>query len=276
MTLGSGNALKAFGLAALLLGMPAAQAQDAEPRAPFITTPPDVVERMLRFAGTREGDVVLDLGSGDGRIVIEAALKFGARGIGIELDPGLVEKSRERVREAKLAERVAIVHGDVLQADISKASVVTVYLLPSLIGRLQPRFIDELQPGTRIVSHAFYMPSWKADRTERMRIARRHDGQGDESSLYLWIVPAKARGLWEESAASPGWQLRVHQNFQEIEVEARYKGSVVPVTGASLSGTQLAWEGPAFAFRGRVEGDSIIGEVLEAGRSVPVVLRRKP
>ncbi len=274
MTAGWKSIFGSWALAGLLWAC-GAWAQEPEPRAPFITTPPDVVERMLRFAGTGAADVVVDLGSGDGRIVMDAARKFGARGVGIELDPGLVLKSRELVRQANLADRVSIVHGDVLLADISQASVVTVYLLPSLIGRLQPRFIDELKPGTRIVSHAFYMPSWKADRTEQMRIAQRHEGQGDQSTLYLWVVPAKARGLWEESGGG-GWQVQVHQNFQEIEVEARLRGSAVAVARASLTGTDIAWEGAGFAFSGRVEGDAIRGELLRDGRSSPLVLKKIP
>lgn len=264
------RSLAAWLLCAALSG---AWAQDGE-RAPFITTPPDVVERMLRFAGTGAGDVVVDLGSGDGRIVMDAARKFGARGVGIELDPVLVQKSRELVREADLADRVSIVQGDVLQADISQASVVTLYLLPSLIGRLQPRLIDELRPGTRIVSHAFYMPSWKADRTERVRIAQRHQGQGDESILYLWVVPAEVRGIWEAGAAAHGWRLRVQQNFQEIEVEAWREGAAVPVSRATLSGTQITWEGPGYSFSGRVEGNLIRGELLQDGRRAPLVLER--
>ena len=265
------GSLSAWLLCAALSG---AWAQDGE-RAPFITTPPDVVERMLRFAAVGPADVVVDLGSGDGRIVIDAARKFGARGIGIELDPSLVQKSRERVREANLAGRVSIVQGDVLQADISGASVVTVYLLPSLIGRLQPRFIGELKPGTRIVSHAFYMSGWKADRTERMRIAQRHQGQGDESILYLWVVPADVRGMWEAGPAAHGWRMRVQQNFQEIEVEAWREGATVPVSRATLSGTRVAWEGPGYSFSGRVEGNLIRGELLQDGRRAPLVLDRK-
>ena len=193
--------LGAFALAAAAL---AARADEVDWRVPFITTPGEVVERMLELAGTGAADLVVDLGSGDGRIVIIAAQKFGARGLGVELDQRLVEKSRENARRAKVAERVSFVHGDVLAADISQASVVTVYLLPALIGQLQPRFIGELAPGTRIVSHAFSMVGWKPDRTQTVRLSKRHPGQGDESTLYLWIVPAEVRGVWRGG----GWQLR--------------------------------------------------------------------
>src|SRR5204863_2690585 len=132
---------------------------------------------MLELAGTRSGDLVVDLGSGDGRIPITAARKYGARGLGIELDEKLVEVSRENARRAGLGERVRFVQGDVLLADFSQASVVTLYLLPDLIGRLQPRFVDELKPGTRIVSHSFRMTGWRPDRTQNIHVAKAHAGQ---------------------------------------------------------------------------------------------------
>jgi precorrin-6B methylase 2 len=239
-----------LGLAATLL-----HADEAEWRAPFITTPPEVVERMLAMAGTRPGDLVVDLGSGDGRIVIAAARQFGARGLGIELDAALVEKSRQAARAAGVADKVSFVQGDVLIADISRASVVTAYLLPALMNKLQPRFIDELAPGTRIVSHAFTMTGWAPDAIDTVRLTSRHPGQGDESRLHLWIVPANARGMWR----GPGVEVRIEQNYQRIEVQG--------AGGATLSGRDIAWDG----FKGRVEGNRIVGEL--AGR--PIELERR-
>ena len=227
-------------------------AENIEPPPPLITTPPQVVERMLALAGVGPGDLVVDLGSGDGRILIAAAQKFGARGLGIELDAALVERSRERAREAKVADRVSFVQGDVLTADLSSASVVTVYLLPGLMGRLQGRFIDELAPGTRIVSHAFGMAGWIPDRSETVRLTTRHPGQGDESALHLWIVPAQVRGVWR----APGIQVRIEQNYQRIEVDG---------APAKISGRHIAWPD----FKGRVEGNRIVGEL--AGRPLELV-----
>ena len=249
----------ALGLAAAPGLAPApAGAQDPDVRAPFITTPGEVVERMLRLAGTGPSDLVVDLGSGDGRIVIEAARKFGARGLGIELDPKLVRDSRAKALEAGVAGRVTFIEGDVLLTDISQASVVTVYLLPQLIGRLQPRFLGELKPGTRVVSHAFYMTSWRPDRVEKMNLSQRHEGQGDQSTIYLWIVPANARGSW----GGGDWRVRIHQNFQEIEVEAWLKGTAVKVGAARLAGDEITWEAQGARFKGRVEGARIVGEGL--------------
>jgi protein-L-isoaspartate O-methyltransferase len=238
---------------------------------PFITTPDDVVYRMLQLAETSADDVVMDLGSGDGRIVIAAAQKFGARGVGIELDGALVQKSRDNARRAGVADRVSFVQGDVLASDISAASVVTVYLLPGLINRLQPRFLERLRPGTRIVSHAFAMTGWKPDRRETMRIAKEHPGQGDESTLYLWIVPAEVRGVWQAS----GTELRIHQNFQEIELEGRLVGRELTFSRASLRGREIAWEANGLRFRGRMDGDLIAGELVGPDRRQPMLLTRR-
>jgi len=243
---------------ALAAAAAAAQADEVEWRVPFITTPGEVVERMLELAGTGSGDLVVDLGSGDGRIVIIAAQKYGARGLGIELDQRLVEKSRANARAANVADRVRFVQGDVLAAEISQATVVTVYLLPSLMGQLQPRFIGELKPGTRIVSHAFSMAGWKPDLTQTVRLTKPHPGQGDESTLHLWVVPADVRGVWRGG----GRRLTIEQNYQEIDVEG--------ATTASLSGSEISWTGKDMEFRGRVEGDRIVGDL--GGK--PLVLTR--
>jgi precorrin-6B methylase 2 len=229
---------------ALALSLTGARAEEIEWQVPFITTPEEVVERMLELAGTRADDLVVDLGSGDGRIVIIAARKFGARGLGIELDQRLVEKSRDNARAAGVAERVSFVQGDVLTADISKASVVTVYLLPGLIGQLQQRFTGELRPGTRIVSHAFGMTGWTPDRSGTIRLSKAHRGQGDESKLFLWVVPADVRGNWSDD----GRRFSIEQNYQQIEVDG-VKGT--------LSGNDISWG----RFRGRVDGNRMSGEM---------------
>ena len=252
-----------------LVAVPVLEAQESL-TVPFITTPDEVVQRMLQLAETRPGDLVVDLGSGDGRIVIAAAQKFGARGLGIEIDAGLVAKSRDNAARAGVADRVSFVQGDVLAADISAASVVTLYLLPGLINRLQPRFLERLQPGTRIVSHAFTMTGWRPDRRETMRISTPHPGQGDESSLYLWIVPAEVRGLWQAT----GTQIRIHQNFQEIELEGRLLGREITSSRGSLRGREVAWEANGLRFQGRLQGELIAGELVGPDRRQPLLLTR--
>ena len=259
-------------LAALALACAAAGsgAEEGAQTPPFITTPDEVVERMLRLAGTGPGDTVVDLGSGDGRIVIAAARLFGARGIGIELDGRLVEKSRDNARLADVAERVSFVEGDVLASDISQASVVTVYLLPFLIDKLQPRFL-EMKPGTRVVSHAFGMVGWKPDRAESIRLTTPHPGQGDESMLYLWIVPAEVRGTWQSSDL----KLRIYQNYPELEVEGTLGGRrALSAALGVVAGYDVSWEAKGVRFRGRLEGARLVGDLLIDGRSESVVLTR--
>jgi hypothetical protein len=223
---------------------------------------------MLRLAGTVPADLVVDLGSGDGRIVITAAREFGASGLGIELDPRLVQESRENARAAKVPDRVSFILGNVLHADFSRASVVTVYLLPQLIDQLQPRLLDELQAGTRVVSHAFTMRGWKPDRSETVRLVKSHSGQGDESTVFLWIVPAKARGDWEGGE----WRLRIRQNFQEIEVDAVRDGRPIAISAARLSGREISWQADRLKFQGRVDGPRIDGQL----DGVPLVLKKVP
>jgi SAM-dependent methyltransferase len=242
----------------------AARAQDADLRAPFVTTPEDVVERMLVLAGTGPKDLVVDLGSGDGRIVIAAARRFGARGLGIDYDARLVARSRENARAAGVADKVRFVDDDALQADISQATIVTVYLLPELLWKLQPRFISELQPGTRIVSHAFHMAGWAPDREETLRVTSPHPGQGATSTLYLWIVPANVRGTWRSGEE----QIRIAQNYQEIEVEGANR--------ASLRGREISWESARGRFRGTAEGDRIVGRMEEGAVSRARAVSRVP
>ena len=248
-------------LAVLLVPL-SAGAEESEWRPPFITTPPEVVERMLQVAETRADDLVIDLGSGDGRIVIAAAQKYGARAVGIELDGALVQKSREAARAAQVADKVSFIEGDVLAADISKATVITVYLLPDLMRKLQSRFIQELAPGTRIVSHAFTMAGWAPDRSEMVKVKERHPGQGDESRLHLWIVPADVRGVWR----GPGMEVRIEQNFQNLDIEGASR--------ATITGRNITWEVGGARFSGRVEGNRMTGEVFVMGVSRPFALAR--
>ncbi len=263
--------------------MLAARAQD-EQSAPFITTPEEVVERMLGIAGTGPEDFVIDLGSGDGRIVIAAAKRFGARGLGVDLDARLVRLSRENAERAGVARRVRFEVRDVLRTDVSGASVVTIYLLPGLLEKLKDKLLAEMRPGTRIVSHAFSFVSWKPDHVEKVRLSRPHPGQGDESSIFLWIVPAEARGAWRAFAPEAGgeWRVRVHQNFQDIEIEASAGGRPLVVREAGLTGERIEWlgtlGGASFRYRGRVVGERIIGELAvgEAAKArlLPLVLER--
>lgn len=241
---------------AVLLAPALALAQEAPQTAPFITTPPEVVARMLELAGTGPQDFVIDLGSGDGRIVIEAARAHGARGLGVDLDAALVARARENAARAGVADRVRFDVQDALRTDVSQASVVTIYLLPFLLERLAPRLIAEMKPGGRIVTHAFPLGSWPADRVATVRLTRPHEGQGGSSRLFLYVVPAQARGAW---AAPGGWRMRVHQNYQKVEIELSRGGRALRVDGARLDGERLRFWGPEIAYDGRVSARRIEG-----------------
>lgn len=155
--------------------------------APYVPTPQDVVERMLAIAGVGKNDVVVDLGSGDGRLVITAAKQFGARGIGIDIDPARVADGRANATQAGVESRVEFREQDALQADVSQATVVTLYLLSSSNVKLRPRLLSQLKPGARIVSHQFGMGDWPPDKVETFT-----DGNGTSRTLYLWTVGANA------------------------------------------------------------------------------------
>src|SRR5688572_17386345 len=167
-----------------LYGIAGAQEQAAPLRGPdviFVPTPNDVVSKMMELANVTKKDTVYDLGCGDGRIVITAAQKYGARGVGIDIDPERVKEATENVQKAGVADRVKIIRGDLFQADISPATVVTLYLLTDLNLKLRPKLLKDLNPGTRVVSHAFSMGDWQPERTAEV----------GGSQVYLWRIPAK-------------------------------------------------------------------------------------
>ncbi len=180
-------AFAAVPFVALSLAGPAptlAQAKKQPARGPdviFVPTPQEVVEDMLRLANVRKGDVLYDLGSGDGRIAITAARKYGIKATGIDIDPERIREANENAKKAGVADRVQFKNEDLFQADFRDATVVTLYLLPDLNVKLRPKLWNELKPGTRIVSHQFDMGKWKPEKTL----------ETDGRTIYLWTVPEK-------------------------------------------------------------------------------------
>jgi hypothetical protein len=177
-------------LAVLLAAAVAASAQTPstpkEPDVPYVPTHEKVVAEMLKVAKVKKADVLYDLGSGDGRIVITAAKKFGTRGTGIELLPQLVQEARDNARKAGVSELAKFVEGDIFEANIADATVVTLYLLPAVNMKLRPKLL-ELKPGTRIVSHNYDLGDWKPEKTIKINLA---DG---EHTVYYWVVPARKK-----------------------------------------------------------------------------------
>ncbi len=149
--------------------------------APYVPSPEKVVEAMLNLAEVKSGDVVYDLGCGDGRFVVQAAAKFGARGVGIDLNPERVAEARQNAQKAGVSDKTNFIENDIFKEDFHEASVVTLYLLPDMNARLEPKLLKELKPGSRVVSHSFTFPNWKA---EKQMVV-------NGSTIYLWRVPAK-------------------------------------------------------------------------------------
>jgi hypothetical protein len=238
-----------------------AAAQPA-PDVPFVPTPQVVVDEMLRLAGVGPRDFVVDLGSGDGRIPITAAKKFGARAMGVELDYHLAIQSEEGARQAGVADRVTILNQDLFKTDFSEATVVTMYLLPRVNRKLRPALL-ELRPGTRIVAHDFDLDDWKPDRTTTIR-----------KNVFLWIVPAKVAGRWRAEVPLPGGgrtiEVELKQRFQEVDGLARIDGQRAQLWEARLRGDRISFvlvdpadreDEAGLYFEGRVAGNAMEGEV---------------
>lgn len=171
-------------LLALLVVLAATQV----PRAPFVATPPDVVDRMLALAGVTSNDVVYDLGCGDGRIVIAAALKFGARGVGVDIDPELVARAQAEARAAGVADRATFAVQDAMTVDVTPATVVTLYLLAASNVKLRPMLTKQLRPGARIVSHNYPIGDWEPERVDTFK-----DARGTTRTLFLWTADGQVR-----------------------------------------------------------------------------------
>lgn len=232
---------------------------------PFVPTRQEVVDQMLKMADVDKNDHVIDLGSGDGRIVISAA-KLGARGVGVDINPVRIGESRENARAAGVQERVRFIEGDLFAADLTGATAVTLYLLPDVNLKLRPKLLRELRPGTPVVSHDFDMGEWQPDRTVQMGTA----------TVYQWIVPAQVAGTWTsrigEGAQARDLGLNLNQEFQVVGGSARMKdGKRLPLSDVTLRGDALSFtvagapEG-SLVFRGKANGDKIEGTVAPAAK----------
>jgi hypothetical protein len=251
-----------------------AQEEDRKPEVPYVATPQVTVDEMLRLAGVGPEDFVIDLGSGDGRIVITAARKFGARGLGVDIDWRLVAEAGENARQAGVADRARFVEQDLFRTDLGQATVITTYLLPYVMLKLRPRLL-ELKPGTRIVSHDFDFGDWRPDRKTGIR-----------KNVFLWIVPARAAGRWQARLDLPPierlLELEVKQRYQEVSAHARLNGVPAPVWDMTLAGDRLSFvvvdstdrdDEASLYFEGRVAGDVIEGELARGVGSARSVAR---
>jgi SAM-dependent methyltransferase len=263
-------------------GAPAASAPatDYEPQrgqpgkdVVWVPTPDAVVSRMLAMAEVTADDLVVDLGSGDGKIAIAAVRERGARARGLEYNPDLVVLSKRRAQEAGVAARVEFIEADIFKSDFSDATVVTMYLLPGLNLRLRETLFG-MKPGTRVVSHSFDMGAWEAD--ERAEVG--------SASVFLWIIPANATGTWRVSAPrleGAPQTLRFDQQFQMLRGQADFTTLTASVLQPRLDGARLSFtlrdeRGGMLRFSGEVAGDRIAGTVSRGGgRAVPFEAERQ-
>ncbi len=224
---------------------------------PYVPTPNNVVERMLDLTDVKSSDYVIDLGSGDGRIVIAAA-KRGANGHGIDLDPERIAEARENARREGVDDQIMFMEENIFDTDFSEASVITMYLLPSVNKKLRPELINKLQPGTQVVSHSFDMGSWKADK----KVVVKNNGRSHD--IYYWVIPAQAEGTWTWSYNGKNYNMTVNQRFQEVSVKLTDgSDTFFDIHKAELKGKRLTVRASSgdqnYIFSGRVDGDKVYG-----------------
>ncbi len=241
----------------LLLGAAHVRAQSFD--VPYVPTPQVVVDEMLRLADVRADDFLIDLGSGDGRIPVTAAANFGARALGVDIDPGRIADSHANAKAAGVTDRVTFRQGNLFDLDLSPATVVTMYLLPEINRKLRPRLFQMLRPGTRVLSHDFDMGDWQPDRT--VSVQRR---------IYYWVIPAQVAGVWKTEVNLPGvgmryYDIEIRQTHQRIEPFAREAKRNFAVWEPRLNGKSISFiivdNDVSHRFEGTVEGKVIEGVV---------------
>jgi precorrin-6B methylase 2 len=214
----------------------------------WVPTSPALVEKMLDLAKVMPQDFVMDLGSGDGRNIIAAA-KRGARGVGVEFNPDMVELSRRLAQEAGVTDKASFVQGDMYEADISKASVMALFLLPTNLEKLKDKLFN-LRPGSRIVMNTFTVEGWEPDVTERLET-------NCESwcTAALYIVPAKVAGTWQFQSG----QVTLEQKFQMLSGTVTTRGTGTPISDGRMRGDEISFSAEGFTYAGKVDGDRIVG-----------------
>lgn len=223
----------------------------------WVPTPEDLVEAMLDMAEVTQDDYVMDLGAGDGRIVIAAAAR-GARATGIEYNPDMVELSKRNAERAGLSGRADFINADLFATDLKPASVITMYLLPQLNLKLRPVILD-LKPGTRVVSHSFTMGEWAAD--------QKVERQGRPA--YLWIVPARVEGSWTWQSNPVQAELKLTQTFQTVAGTLKFGDKTMEIRDGHLHGDRISFSCGADEYSGRVNGNTIEGDVKTGDREQP-------
>jgi len=264
------NSVLRMGVMPLAMISAAVSAQEGRGDVVYVPTPQVVVDQMLTMAKIGPKDFLIDLGSGDGRIVITAAKKYGAQGIGVDLDRYLLGLAREGAKKERVADRAQFVEQNLFETDLSKATVISSYLLPTMNLKLRPKILD-LKPGTRVVAHDYHMGDWYPDEQKDIVVPEKKVGTPGVSYVYLWIVPAKVAGKWQAQVDTGGKavpeEITFDQLFQILEgsarvgpdstlVRGRLRGNEVTFTTVPKGGSAQRQE-----FTGRVSGDTMQGTV---------------
>ena len=243
--LGAGACLLASRFATPALGQPIPTLD-----VPYVPTPQQVVDRMLEIAKVSGKDFVMDLGCGDGRMLVTAATRFGARGFGVDLNPVRIREATDNAARAKVGDKVKFEVRNLFDTPIKDADVLTMYLLPSVNLQLRPRILDEMKPGSRIVSHAFNMSEWEPDHREKV----------DGREVYFWIVPGKYEGKWTITDGGSKIALNLKQTFQKLEGVAE-SGATKGKAQGRIAGEEVrlsvALNGQTKIYAGRVSGDRL-------------------
>jgi hypothetical protein len=254
-------------LLAACLAASSASAQDWGD-TPYVQTPQNVVDRMLEIAKINRDDYVIDLGSGDGRMVITAVRKYGARGFGVDLDRRLVALSNRNAKKAGVADRAEFFQRDLHETDFSRASVLSIYLLPEVNLMIRGRILATLKPGSRVVSHDYNMGAWPPDYQTEMAAPGKTVGIGQRSKVYYWVVPGRAAGRWRWELAPGGklvaFELVLQQNFQVLEGTLAAGGQSARIEKGKLSGEAIAFsanlDGSQYEFSGRIFNHALEGK----------------
>ncbi|HWT13115.1 MAG TPA: methyltransferase domain-containing protein [Allosphingosinicella sp.] len=227
--------------------------------APYVVTDYQVVDAMLAMAQVRPEDHVIDLGSGDGRILIAAARSHGARGLGVEIDPARIREAEQNARAAGVAHRVEFRRQDLFETPLAEADLVTLYLTPEVNLRLRPRILAQMRPGTRVVSHDFDMGEWRPDARQRIGSA----------TILMWIVPARVAGRWTLDIGGRRAELELQQRFQQLSGTLAGGGRSARIEQGVVAGARIRFvaetAGGRRVFEGRVEGDRIVPLQADAG-----------
>jgi len=276
--------LLAYGFAILWFALAEANSPAQElSKLPYVPTPQIVVDEMMKMANVTAKDFVIDLGSGDGRMILTAAKTFKANGLGVDIDSKLVDLSNKAAKSQGLDDRAKFIEQDMFKADISKATVVTLYVLPDFMEKLRPKLLKELKPGTRIVAHDYYMSGWYPDGQATLTVPEKVEANGtDKAYLYLWIVPSMVSGHWcmdldLGTGKPPPIVLSLNQEHQMLAGAAETVLSSLDVESPTLKGDEIDFfltiNTTKYRFSGKVQNDNLQGSAVSATSPKPIPWR---